>query len=122
MLFLEPTGPEREFIDRKIDPSRTDLAQRYRDNPAAPHDPEVQEMLNIVRLQAVNGNPYGDDRYVILCRKPHQEWVIAEIHVDRRTGPVEVLDESPFTRFEDAEWVLFKLQWKRHTGRELPIE
>ena len=122
MLFLEPTGPEREFIDAKIDLSRTDLAQRYRDNPAGPHDPDVQDMLNIVRFGVVNETLYGEGRHVILCRKPHQEWVIAEIQVDRRTDPIEVLNESPYTRLEDAEWALFKLQWKRHTGQDLPIE
>ena len=122
MLFLEPTGPEREFINRKIDPSRTDLAQLYRNNPSGPHDAEVQDMLNIVRLQVANGALYGAGRYVILCRKPHREWVIAEIQVDRRTDAVEVLDEPPFTRLEDAEWALFKLQWKRHTGQDLSIE
>lgn len=122
MLFLEPVGPERQFFGMKVDPCRTDLAIRYRDNLSSPHNPEVQRMLNIIRLEEVDGLPYRHGRRVILCRKPHEEWVVAEIKVDRRDNPIKVFDELTFNRLEDAEWALFKLQWKRHTGRELNVE
>lgn len=95
-----------------INPNRTDLAQEFKAKPFGEHTPELQALLTVLR-----GPKYGGN-YLLICVKPHREWVLAERHWDR---PPSVLPGVYHSRAE-GEWAAFKLRWKKATGRELGIE
>ena len=96
----------------KIDPSRKDLVEEFRANPVGHHSADLQQMLNVVRADPFPG------KYVLLCVKPHQEWILGRLS-GVRGDPVEVLDDQVFTRAEDAEWEVFRRRWKTLTGEDL---
>jgi hypothetical protein len=54
-------------------------------------------------LQVMNGFQRGvlQDRYVILCTKPDEEWAIAQLSTDLDT-PIRRLDDRVFRSVEDA--------------------
>jgi hypothetical protein len=57
-------------------------------------------------------------RYVLICRRPYREWVLAR-HPGGRGKPFEILDEHRFSSLDEAEWAVFRLRWKEHTGQDL---
>ena len=88
--------------------------------PVGHHSADLQQMLNVVRADPFPG------KYVLLCTKPHREWVLGRSERGaRRPWPVEVLEEAwlasvgswlplveqVFSCVEDAEWAVFKRRW-----------
>ncbi|MDE0416925.1 MAG: hypothetical protein OXI95_08335 [bacterium] len=93
----------------KIDPTRMDLVEEFRANPVGNHSADLQQMLNVVRAEPFPG------KYVLICVKPHREWVLGRLS-GVRGDPVEILEDRVFTRAEDAEWEVFRRRWKALTG------
>ncbi|MEZ5666338.1 MAG: hypothetical protein R3F55_02685 [Alphaproteobacteria bacterium] len=82
-----------------------------RQNPMGPHSPNLQRVLNTLRAGPAKG------RHVLVTRKPFAEWVLA---VHQGYGkPFRILEDQVFTDRAAAEWHVFKLRWKAHTGEDL---
>ena len=97
----------------RIDPRRDrDLVDEFRQRPIGHHSPNLQRVLNTLR-----GGPLAG-KYVLVCTRPFQEWVLAR-HPGERGKPIELLREHIFTSKEEAEWAVFRLRWKEHTGEDL---
>ena len=97
----------------KIDPRRDrEVVDEFRQNPIGHHSPNLQRVLNALR-----GGPL-EGKYVLVCTKPFEEWVLAR-HPGERGKPIEVLREHRFTSKEEAEWAVFRMRWKEHTGEDL---
>jgi hypothetical protein len=97
----------------QIDPRRDrELVAEFRQNPIGQHSPNLQRVLNTLR-----GGPL-EGKYVLVCTRPFAEWTLAR-HPGERGQPVELLRGQTFTSLEEAEWAVFRLRWKAHTGEEL---
>ncbi len=96
----------------QIDPERNDLVEEFLDRPFGHHSGELQRVLNVLR-----GGPVKD-RYVLICTKPHREWVLGQLS-GVRGEPVRVLADHVYSSAEDAERAVFKLRWEQHTGRSI---
>jgi hypothetical protein len=96
------------------DPGRIDLAQEFKANIYGRHSGDLQRILNYFRSEAQDG------QYVLIREGRHGPWALAQYdprpgRMPRRLGPV-------YESWEAAEWAVFKLRWKRHTGHELPLD
>ena len=97
----------------KIDPRRDrEVVDEFRQNPIGHHSPNLQRVLNALRSGPLKG------KYVLVCTKPFEEWVLA-LHPGERRKPIEILREHRFTSKEEAEWAVFRMRWKEHTGEDL---
>jgi hypothetical protein len=96
-------------IDPKADREWIDA---FRERPRGPHSPQLQRVLNALR-----GGPLAG-RYVLICTKPYREWVLAR-HPGACGKPFEILQEHRFSSREEAEWAVFRLRWKEHTGQDV---
>jgi hypothetical protein len=97
----------------RIDPRRDrEVVDEFRENPIGHHSPNLQRVLNTLR-----GGPLAG-KYVLVCTKPFAEWVLAR-HPGERGKPIELLPEHKFASREEAEWAVFRLRWKAHTGEDL---
>jgi hypothetical protein len=96
-------------IDPKVDREWVD---EFRKRPVGPHSPQLQRVLNALR-----GGPLAG-RYVLICTRPYREWVLAR-HPGGRGKPFEILPQHRFSSLEEAEWTVFRLRWKEHTGQDL---
>ena len=96
----------------KVDPDALHLAQEFKAKPVGKHSAELQKLLNLFRGEAQT------DKYVLVCTRPFSEWTLAR-HPGVRGQPVELMPEHKFTSREEAEWAVFRLRWKAHTGEEL---
>ena len=96
----------------KVDPSRKDLVEEFRRTPVGHHSADLLMLLNFLRAAPLEG------KHVLVCTKPHREWVLAQLS-GGRGSPVRLLADQMFTSIEDAEWAVFKLRWKQHTGEDL---
>lgn len=94
----------------RIDPDRTYLAEEFRANPLGPHSAELQKVLNVMRWEPIEG------KYVLVNTVPHREWCLAQLPA-RRGIPVTLHRDVTFTDLGEAEWHIFRLRWKKHTGR-----
>jgi hypothetical protein len=99
----------------KIDPARTDLAEEFKAKPFGPHGAELQKVLNVMRWEPLEG------KYVLVCTKPHKEWCLGQLP-GKRGVPVKLYEDVTFGDLGDAEWHIFKLRWKKHTGQDLAID
>lgn len=88
------------------------LAEEFRRNPFGRHSPELRVLLNRLRSRQ------AQDPYVLLCTKPHREWLLAR-KSDARQSPAHVVTGKRFTSAEEAEWEVFKLLWQQHTGEDI---
>ena len=88
------------------------LAKEFKSKPIGHHSPGLQRVLNVFR-----GEPMKD-KYVLICTKPHKEWVLGQL-TGERGKPVKVFKDKVFTSIEDAEWEVFRRRWKKHTGSDL---
>lgn len=89
-------------------------AAEFKAQPVGFHSPGLQRVLNVLR-----GGPKAG-KYVLVVRKPFERWVLGRLPA-ARGAPVEILDGQEFTGLEVAEWAVFKLRWKAHTGRDLEL-
>ncbi len=96
----------------KVDPDALHLAQEFKAKPIGQHSAELQKLLHLFRGEAQK------DKYVLVCAEPHKRWLLGRL-TGVRGDPVR-LTNVVFDDLGDAEWHVFKLRWKRHTGRELP--
>lgn len=89
---------------------RQDLVEAFMRQPIGRHGAGLQALLNVVRNEPLVG------KYVLLCTRPHREWVLGRLP-GRRGAAVEVLDDVVFTDIAEAERYVFRLRWQRLTGR-----
>ncbi|MSO69458.1 MAG: ABC transporter permease [Alphaproteobacteria bacterium] len=87
------------------------VVAEFKKNPVGHHTPELQQVLNRFR-----GAPMAD-KYCLIIETPFKKWRLGQTTGDR-AQPVKPLDKT-FTSLEDAEWHVFKLRWKMHTGETL---
>lgn len=96
----------------EIDPSRTDLAYEFRDNPDGPHSPELILVINRMRLMPMEQRP------VLVCLERGRRWMLARVPAVRGE-PVECFEDRVFTDEAAAVWEVFRLRWQALTGEEL---
>lgn len=96
----------------KVDPDALHLAQEFKAKPIGKHSAELQKVLHLFRGEAQK------DKYVLVCTEPHRRWTLGQL-TGVRGEPVQMTNHV-FDRLEDAEWHVFKLRWKKYTGRDLP--
>lgn len=96
----------------RIDPNGKHLVEEFRKHPLGHHSAELQRLLNRLRWEPMK------DKYVLVCTKPHREWTLAQLP-GVRGQPVKLLKDHVFHSLKEAEWAVFKLRWKKHTGEEL---
>ena len=88
------------------------VVEEFQQRPIGHHSPGLQRVLNVFR-----GGPL-QDKYVLICTKPHKEWVLGQLSGERGK-PVKALKGQKFTSLEAAEQEVFRRRWKHYTGREL---
>jgi hypothetical protein len=96
----------------KINAANRDVIAEFRRSPFGRHSPELQYVLNRLRWTSL------DQRYILICRRPKQEWLLGRLSGERGK-PVDIVTDRIFTTRADAEWEVFKLRWREHTGEEL---
>ena len=99
----------------KVQPEDLVYAEEFRQRPIGHHSPGLQRVLSLFR----GAEP--TDRYVIFCTTPYREWILAQV-AGVQGAPIRFLRDKVFHSLEEAEWEVFKLRWKRHTGRDLERE
>lgn len=98
----------------EIDPKMTHLAAEYRANPRGRHSPDLQRVLNVMRGAPAAG------KHILIFDKKRNGYVIAQLGGERG-APVIRNDKRVFEKATDAEWEVFKLRWRQHTGQDLDI-
>jgi hypothetical protein len=96
----------------EIDPSRTDLAEEFRNHPDGPYSPELTLIVNRLRIMPLA------DRHVLVCTKPGREWVLAKLP-PVRGAEMELFEDQRFGDYDAGVWEVFKRRWKTVTGHEL---
>lgn len=96
----------------KLGPADRHLVEEFRKNPIGHHSPALQRVLNVLRGQEPDG------KYVLVCTRPHEEFVLAELPA-RRGQPVRMHHNRIFHSQEEAEWEVFKMRWEQATGETL---
>jgi len=96
----------------EIDPSRTDLVEEFRNNPDGPHSPELDLIVNRLRIMPLA------ERHVLVCTKPGREWVLGKIPATRG-AKMELFEDHRFSDYNEAVWEVFKRRWKWITGQDL---
>lgn len=97
----------------QVKPEEAHLAREFKATPIGKHSPELQRILNVFRGEAMK------DKYVLICTVPHKRWVLAQLTGVRGQNP-KIFHNQVFTSIEDAEWHVFKIRWKKYTGKNLP--
>ena len=98
-----------EALDEQV---KAQLAKEFQQRPVGHHTPELQRLLNVFRGESL------EDKYVLICRKPHKEWVLGQVS-GVRGEPVKILKGQVFTSLDDAEQEIFRRRWKKYMGSEL---
>jgi hypothetical protein len=96
----------------KVSERDRDIVEEFKRKPIGHHSPALQRVLNVFR-----GEP-TPDKYVLVCTKPHKEWVLGQLP-DGKGKPVKILKGQVFTSIEEAEREIFRRRWKKHTGKDL---
>jgi hypothetical protein len=96
----------------KIKAEDRQWVDEFRKQPLGPHSPNLQRVLNAMRGAPQRG------KYVLVCTKPHKEWALGRLPGERGK-PVELLPDQVFRSLAEAEWTVFRLRWKEHTGTDL---
>jgi hypothetical protein len=91
------------------------FAEEFRQKPVGRHSPGLQRILSLFR-----GEPI-EDKLAILCTKLHKEWRLVQLP-GVQGQPIRMFGDKVFHSVEEAEWEIFKLRWKRHTGADLERE
>jgi hypothetical protein len=97
--------------------------EEFKKCPIGHHSPGLQRILNLFRGEAMA------DKYVLICTKPHKEWMLGQLtgvrgerirmtnqvftSIDRMTNQV-------FTSIDEAEWFVFKQRWAKYVNETLP--
>ncbi|HTO84142.1 MAG TPA: hypothetical protein VMQ73_18095 [Methylomirabilota bacterium] len=96
----------------KITPEDRQWVDEFRNRPIGPHSPGLLRVLNAMRGAPQRG------KYVLVCTKPHREWVLGRLPGERGK-PVETIPDQVFQSLAEAEWTVFRLRWKELTGSDL---
>ena len=99
----------------KIDSGDLRLAKEFRVNPIGHHSPDLQRLLRVMRSESVAG------KYALLCTKRNREWLLIQLSGEKGM-PFTVHEDKRFTTLAEAEWEVFKLRWKKHTGCDLELD
>ena len=111
-LSMLPEAPAAQILGSPIDSDRLDLVDEFRSNPLGPYSEELRVLLWHLRAQ----HPAG--RYVL---EPRGESRWRVLHLVGGMRPrVELVKGPLIESFEDAEWEIFRLRWRDHTGCVLP--
>lgn len=95
-----------------LTPEELAAIEEFRRKPVGQHSPFLQRRLNEMRGEPVEG------KYVLLCTKPHREWVLAQMN--GRKQPLTVHWNRVFHDLNEAEYEIFRLRWERHFGKVIP--
>jgi hypothetical protein len=95
----------------RIRPEDKQVVEEFRGNPIGNHSPQLQRVLNLFRGAPMAG------KYVLVCRKPHEEWVLGQF-TGKRGEPIRMTNQV-FHSIESAEWYVFQQRWKHYTGEDL---
>ncbi|MEQ8666313.1 MAG: hypothetical protein RIC16_11365 [Rhodospirillales bacterium] len=87
-------------------------AAEFKANPLGSPSPGLQRVMNLLR-----GGP-KEGKYVLIVKEPFRRWVLGRMPGERGQ-PFEILESHEFTELAVAEWEVFKLRWKAHTGDDL---
>jgi hypothetical protein len=98
----------------EIDPSRTDLAREFRDNPDGPYSAELKLLINRLRIMPMA------ERHVLICIERGRRWMLARIPAERGAA-VERFQDRVFTDYGEAVWEVFRRRWQTATGQELEV-
>ncbi len=96
----------------EIDPSRTDLVEEFKKNPAGPYSPELTLLVNRLRLGPM------EERYILVCTKRGREWALAKMPTVRG-AELEFFKNRVFDDYNAASWEVFRMRWQVATGEEL---
>ena len=86
------------------------VVEEFNAKPIGHHSPALQRVLNVFR-----GGP-TQDKYVLICTKPHKEWTLGQL-TGERGKPVKIFRSQVFTNVEDAEREIFRRRWEQHTEK-----
>jgi len=98
----------------QIDPSRTDLAREFRDNPDGPYSAELKLVINRLRIMPMA------ERHVLICVERGRKWMLARIPAERGSA-VERFEDRVFSDYKEAIWEVFRRRWQTVTGQELEV-
>ena len=99
----------------RMDPERDlDLAREFMADPVGFHSPNLQRLLRAMRTGPVKG------KYALLMTRPGREWALIQLSGERGVAP-RIWKEHVYDDLDQAEREVFRLRWKQHTGRELPL-
>ena len=96
----------------QINPKDKHLVEEFRARPIGHHSAELQQLLNVFRGEAMA------EKYVLICTKPHEEWMLGQT-TGRRGDKVILHHNQIFHSIHHAEWEVFKLRWHKYTGEHL---
>ena len=99
----------------KIRPEDLVYAEEFRRRPIGHHSPGLQRVLSAFRGAPVK------DKHFLLCVKPHKEWMLGQLS-GIQGKPARLHKNKIFRSLDEAEWAVFKLRWKQHTGQDLERE
>jgi hypothetical protein len=88
------------------------IVAEFDQKPIGHHSPALQRVLNVFR-----GEP-TPDKYVLVCTKPYKEWTLGLLPTEKGK-PIRLLKGKVYTNVEDAEREIFRLRWKKYTGKDL---
>lgn len=99
----------------QVDPTRLDLAEEFRRNPAGRHSGELQRILNLFRTGPFAG------KYVLI--RESRSWPLKIKLACFGATPHDPFTYTgdAFSSYAEAEWAVFKLRWKDHTGQDLAL-
>lgn len=95
-----------------IKPEDKQYIEEFKNNPIGHHSPGLQRILNLFRGEAMTG------KYVLVCTKPHKEWMLGQLTGVRGEG-IRMTNQV-FTSIDEAEWFVFKQRWAKYANEALP--
>lgn len=100
----------------RLDPSRLDLAEEFRRSPYGRHSGELQRVVNLFRSGPTSG------KYVLIRKTRAWPLKLELGHFGSTLHDPIIMTGLEFDSYEAAEWAVFKLRWKEHTGQDLALE
>lgn len=99
----------------QIDPARLDLAAEFRRDPYGRHSGDLQRILNLFRTGPFAG------KYVLI--RESRSWPLKlrlACFGTTAHAPLSFTGDE-FSSYAAAEWTVFKLRWRDHTGHDLEV-
>ncbi len=88
-----------------------DLVAEFDETPIGRQSPALRRLLNRFRAET------PEDRFVLVCVRPHQEWVLGQMNGSK--SPVTLFPDVRFSKFEDGERKIFRRRWQRYAEIEI---